>query len=66
MPEQGTLKPSEVHDSILATTRHIVSQEGFVVLWKGLIPRGSRIIGATFILNEAGMRFRQLFGMESV
>jgi hypothetical protein len=41
----------KVYRGYWSTARHVVSTEGISSLWRGLAPRGARIVGATFILS---------------
>ena len=39
-----------------ATAAALVNEGGILSLWRGLVPRGARIVGATFILSLVNER----------
>ncbi|KAE8994158.1 hypothetical protein PR001_g19776 [Phytophthora rubi] len=53
--------PSGRGPSVLATARRIYREGGVRRFYRGIVARGSRLIGAVFILGQARMRLEELF-----
>ncbi|ETL79255.1 hypothetical protein L917_20033 [Phytophthora nicotianae] len=53
--------PSSRRHSMFATARRIYREGGVRRFYRGIVARGSRLVGAVFILGQARMRLEEIF-----
>ncbi|KAL3656594.1 hypothetical protein V7S43_018592 [Phytophthora oleae] len=61
MQGEAMALPSGRGPSVLATARRIYREGGVKRFYRGIVARGSRLVGAVFILGQARMRLEELF-----
>ncbi|KAG7381363.1 hypothetical protein PHYPSEUDO_006068 [Phytophthora pseudosyringae] len=61
MQGEAMTLPSGRRPSMLATARRIYREGGVRRFYRGIVARGSRLVGAVFILGQARMRLEELF-----
>ncbi|KAG1710495.1 hypothetical protein DVH05_013221 [Phytophthora capsici] len=61
MQGEAMVLPSGRGPSMFATARRIYREGGVKRFYRGIVARGSRLVGAVFILGQARMRLEELF-----